>query len=76
MARSGQDAQQRPLQSSGRGFGGAEPPEGRGGSGAGRGRAGRELHPGRQQPEPGVSRHISGIYSYFGLFILLTSTFK
>lgn len=29
MARSGQDAQQRPLQSSGRGFGGAEPLEGR-----------------------------------------------
>lgn len=28
VARSGQDAQQRPLQSSGRGFGGAELPEG------------------------------------------------
>lgn len=53
----------------GQGWAGAPPRQALGSRRAG-------ASPARQQPEPGVSRHISGIYSYFGLFILLTSTFK
>lgn len=67
MARSGQDAQQRPLQSSGRGFGGAEPLEGRERRGPGQGWAGAPPRPAAAGARrlPAYQWHIQLLWAFY-----------